>query len=290
MAASSSIRPLYDEALGITGTVYERRQFKSNWITASAMNSMLNDCDAKNQYCVISFKVPNNDWAGVTAGKYDSDLDIAMNVARQRAKPFAFAVHHEPEGDGTPTVWGAMQEYLVQYLSPVSDKMAFTTIGNGWWWGPNGGKPDSYIAQFYPQSLLNKMNQYNGIVAGDFYDAHPKADGTFGANADRTSQKLQGFVNWAKAKGVKNLGVGEFGTATGPELTNSWRIIQDNRDMFGYANYFNSLANSDFDWRLIPDSYPIYSPSNSLDLGGTPVSEARLNAFKAALAESAIPR
>ena len=65
--------------------------------------------------------------------------------------------------------------------------------------------------------------------------------------------------------------------------------MHDNRDIWGYANYFNSLANSSADWRLIPDSFPITDPSNPLDQGGTPTTEARLNAFKAALAESANP-
>lgn len=289
-AASGSIRPLYDEALGITGTVYERRSFSSGWITASKMNSMLDECDANNQYCVISFKVPGTDWAGVAAGNYDADLDIAKSVAQSRTKPFAFGVHHEPQGDGLAEDWAAMQEYLVQYLSPVNDKMAFTTIGNGFWWGPNFGKTDAYIATYYPQSLINKMNQYNGVIAADFYDAKPDASGNYNANADRTSMKLQEFVTWARAKGVKSIGAGEFGTTTGTELTASWNVMHDNRDIFGYANYFNSLANSQWDWRLIPSDYPIYETGNPLDEGGSATSQARLDAFKAAVIQSATPQ
>ncbi|MBC7581603.1 hypothetical protein H7097_01910 [Aeromicrobium sp.] len=289
MAASTSIRPLYNEALGITGTVYERRQFDPGWITAAKMNNMLDDCDANNQYCVISFKVPGTDWAGVAAGNYDADLNIAKSVAQSRAKPFAFAVHHEPQGDGVAADWAAMQEYLVQYLSPVNNKMAFTTIANGFWWGPNHGKTDAYIATYYPQSLLNKMNQYRGVIAADFYDTYPYPNGTYGATDDRTSIKMQSFVDWAKAKGVNSLGVGEFGVSSAPEMTNSWNVIHTNRDMFGYANYFNSLANSVYDWRLIPSNYPIYDTGNPLDQGGSPTSQAILNGFKAALAESVTP-
>lgn len=289
MAASKSIRPRYDEAQTIIGQTYERRLFEPEWVSANAINSMLNSCDSANQYCVISFKAPNNDWAAVAAGTYDDDLDDVMDVARSRAKPFAFGIHHEPQGDGAAADWAAMQEHLVEYLAPVNDKMAFTTIANGFWWGPNQGNGDEYIATYYPQSLINKMNQYKGIIAADFYDAKPRANGTFASNADRTSMKLQGFVDWARAKGVNNLGVGEFGTATGPELTASWNVINSNKDLMGYANYFNSLANSDFDWRLIPSNYPIYAPENELDQGGSAESQARLDAFKAALIESSTP-
>ncbi len=290
MAASQSLRPTYSEALQITGKVYERRIFSPNWITANTMRNMLDDCDAQGQYCVISFKVPNTNWAGVPKGQYDADLDVAMSVARSRTKPFAFGVHHEPSGDGIAEEWAAMQEYLVEYFAPINNIMAFTTIANGFWWGPNGGKTDAFIATYYPQSLLNKMNQYKGIVAADFYDAQPLADGTYKANADRTSMKMQGFTDWAKARGVKSLGAGEFGTTSGGELTKSWKVAFDNRDMWAYANYFNSLANSVSDWRLIPDSYPAYNTSVGYDQGGTPITEARLNAFKAAVIESATPK
>src|SRR5690349_20728985 len=57
MAASESFSPKYAEALQITGKVFERRQFTPNWITTSNMNGMLDECQANNQYCVISFKV-----------------------------------------------------------------------------------------------------------------------------------------------------------------------------------------------------------------------------------------
>ena len=178
----------------------------------------------------------------------------------------------------------------MQYLAPVNDKIAITTIGNGFWWGPNNGKTEAYIATYYPQSLLNKMNQYKGIVAADFYDAFPDANGNYKATADRTSMKLQEFTDWARAKGVKNVGAGAFDTQAGPELTKSWRVMQDNRDIWGYSNYFNSLANSTWDWRLIPSNYPIYAPTNPLDEGGSAVSQARLDAFKAAITESSVPR
>lgn len=290
MAASESLRPQYNEALQLTGKVYERRIFSPNWITAATMKGMLDDCDLNNQYCVISFKAPNNNWSGVANGQYNAELDLAMSIARSRTKPFAFGVHHEPQNDGIAEQWAAMQEYLVQYLSPVNNIMAFTTIANGFWWGPNNGKTEAYIATYYPQTLLNKMNQYKGIVAADFYDSFPDASGNYKLTADRTSLKLTEFTRWARAKGVKSVGAGEFGTTSGPELTKSWRVIHDNRDVWSYANYFNSLANSVWDWRLIPTNYPVYSPSNPLDKGGTDVSQARLDAFKAAATESATPR
>ncbi|HXH04848.1 MAG TPA: CARDB domain-containing protein [Candidatus Nitrosotenuis sp.] len=279
--------PKYAEALQITGPVYERRIFKPSWITASAMTGMLDECAAKGQYCVISFKVPNNDWAGVNAGKYDQGLEIAKTVARNTSKPFAFGIHHEPTGDGVAREWAAMQEYLVTYLSPVNDKMAFTTIANGFLWGPNRDEPDSVLSSYYPDSLISKMNQYKGIMAADFYDTEPLADGTYKARADRTSMKIQGFVDWARRKGVKAIGAGEFGTTTGAELTNSWKVMKANSDFFVYANYFNSPANSRWDWRLLLDSYPVTMPNDPNDRGGTPESEARLRAFQAAVRESA---
>lgn len=293
-AASEFKRPQYSEALQITGPVYERRIFKEAWSSNSGLTSTLttalNECDAQNQYCVVSFKAPGDNWRAVADGQYNSAFDAVMNVARNRTKPFAFGVHHEPQNDGLAQDWAAMQEHLVTYLSPVKDKMAFTTIANGFWWGPNNGQSEAYIATYYPQSLLEKMNQHNGIVAADFYDAEPDAAGVYKRTADRTSMKIQGFNDWARRKGVKAVGAGEFGTTTADELTKSWRVMHDNRDIWGYANYFNSLANSRWDWRLIPLGYPVTDPDNPLDKGGTVETQARLDAFKAAVTESATPQ
>jgi hypothetical protein len=284
-SASDTLRPTYDEAIKMTGPVYMRRLY-SKWYSAKALNKMLDKCDSRKQYCVVSFKVPGNNWKGVAAGEYNKDLDDLIKTALARPRSFALAVHHEPQGDGPAKDWEAMQEYLVQYLAPAHAKLTFTTIANGWWWNPHYGKDAAYIATYYSPSLIAKMNKYGGIMAADFYDAQTDVNGQYKGKADRLSVKLKAYTEWARAKGVHSIGAGEFGASTGSELTAGWNVMYKNADLWRYASYFNSLANSDFDWRLVPTGYPAYNASVSIDRGGTLNMGSRLQAFKAALKQS----
>lgn len=302
MAASQGQRPDDTEALTIVGgVIYERRIFTGGNPSTSALNSMLAACDAMNAYPVTSFKI--GDWAGVAAGNYDSQLNLIRGVAIQRRTagpggtpmPFACGIHHEPAGDGNLSDWAAMQMYCSDYFAgikngvytaanDVSDIMAWQAIGNGFWWGPKN-YDDVSIKAAYPDALVAKFKQNRSLLMADFYDPQPPNNDPYSykATADRTSKKIASFISWARSKNCGAVGCGEFGTTTPEEMYNSWDVMRTNRDIWAISNYFNSFNNSRWDWRLIPDSYPAYNGTNSkglTDVGGTPLTEAQLVAFR----------
>jgi hypothetical protein len=260
------------------------------WITKASIDKWANWAEAEGVYPVISFKVPGNDWAGVASGRYNSDLDLLISTltARKAAgrAPVCVAVHHEPSGDGDLTVWARMQEFLSNRFAPSTDVFCFSTISNGYDWGPkNGGKGE--VEAMYPRSLIDTMNRNRHIIGCDTYDS---ADATKLDYAlyDRTSLKIIGFIAWARAEGVKLLGLGEFGCHNDLDITRSWKLIQDNKDLFGYACHFNSGQNSRADWRMTPNGYPPDPAVTSyVDKGGSAASAARLAAGKQMFTASA---
>jgi len=277
----------WEQAVSLLGTAGPnasvRRAFVSGWITKASVDKWADWAESQGVYPVISFKVPGNNWAGVAAGTYDADLDVlcATLDARAVAKraPVCVAVHHEPSGDGDLAVWARMQEYLSNRFAPWRDVFCFTTISNGYDWGPRlGGKGE--VATMYPPSLIAALNRNRHILACDTYDsADPtKLDYT---RYDRTSLKIAGFIAWARANGVQRLGLGEFGCHDAIDMQRCWTLISDNRDLFGYACYFNSGQNSRADWRLIPAVYaPDPAVTSYTDLGGSIASANRLSVGK----------
>jgi hypothetical protein len=283
----------WEQAVALLGTSGQhacvRRTFVSGWINKADIDKWADWAESQGVYPVLSFKVPGNDWAGVPTGKYDADLDLLCatleaRAAAQRA-PVCVAVHHEPSGDGDLAVWARMQEYLSNRFAPWNDVFCFTTISNGYDWGPRlGGKGE--VAKQYPPSLIAALNRNRHILACDTYDsADPsKLDYTL---YDRTSLKMAGFVAWARANGVQRLGIGEFGCHDAIDMQKCWTIIKDNRDLFGYACHFNSGQNSRADWRMIPATYaPDPAVTSYVDNGGSIASANRLSVGKQIFAAS----
>lgn len=309
MAASGSQRPTEDEALSILGgVIYERRIFTQSNPSTAALNNMLAECDSMNAYPVTSFKI--GDWAGVAAGNFDSQLNLIRNIAIQRRTagpggtpmPFACGIHHEPDGDGVLSEWADMQIYCSNYFAgikngqytaanDVTDIMAWQAIANGHWWGPKN-RDNTKINAGFPASLVTVFRQNKSLLLADFYDPNPPGDNAanpYPANADRTSKKIQSFIDWARSNNCGAIGCGEFSTTTSDELQRSWKVMRDNRDIWVVSNYFNSFANSRWDWRLIPNGYPAYNGTNSkglTDIGGTTLTEAQLLAFRVMRNES----
>lgn len=140
----------------------------------------------------------------------------------------------------------------------------------------------------------------------DFYDPDPKnktdpADPlrneppfTFNTGADRTSRKMQSFIDDMRARNALVIGCGETSAVTPEELQLVWQTMRDNRDIWAVGSYFNSFNNSRWDWRLIPRSYPAQNPDQFnadgtlrlRDHGGSTTSEAKLAVWQAALDES----
>ena len=315
--SSGQFVPTWDEARAIINRpVYERRVFDGGIITSSGLNSMLAETDAAGVFPLVTFK--EADWAGVAAGTYNSRLDIVRAKAISRrlssggnGKPFLFGLHHEPNGDGTPlSDWALMQIYCSNYFAgwvndvytaanDVTDIMCWFSIANGFKWGPRN--PDeAFIAEVYPQLLVDTYRQNRSVLGNDFYDPVTGATTNppiFTDSDDRTSEKVQAFVDWARASNSGALCCGEWSATTPEEHLAVWKVFRDNRDIFGVANCYNSIAGgSRWDWRLIPDSYPVTHGGalpdypGGVEIGGTPQTEANLGAYRTIVDESILPQ
>ena len=272
----------YPEAVTYVGTPYVRRSFgQSGWITASKINAWINECNLDSTYPWISFKVPSNNWAGVVNGQYDSGLDIILERAAARSEKWMFTVHHEPSGDGSLSVWAEMQEYISNYVASASDKVCYTPIINGFFWGPRQYDAAS-IAAAVPQSLITALNTNGHILASDCYDSGDPAWLSY-TQYDRTSLKMSGFIDWCRANGVQNVGFGEWGCHTGEDLRRCWNLCATNSDIVNMSVYFNSGANSRANWLLVPDAFDF----TGTDRDGSAESELRMDYFISALAASA---
>lgn len=286
----------YATAVTYTGAPYARRSFGGgNWITANAINSWIDECEADSIYPWISFKVPGNDWAGVVNGQYDSGLNIILERAAARSETWMFTVHHEPSGDGpigdpannradqlaNLELWGDMQTYVSNYVASASDKVCFAPIMNGFPWGPKNYDAAA-IAAAYPQSLIDTINANGHILTCDTYDSADNTKLSY-TSYDRTSLKMSGFFDWCRANGVQSAGIGEWGCHTGEDVRRCWNLCATNSDLVGISVYFNSGANSRANWLLVPDAFD--TADNTLD--GTAESELRMDYFILALAASA---
>lgn len=319
MNASTSSRPQEAEAKTIIGgDIYVNRYFSSSEVTTTWLNNKLAATDAAGEYGVLSCKINGEAWDQVVAGNKDSVLNVIRDVAitrRSQGKPaFAFTFHHEPDGDGpigNPAssnadrlanleLWAQMQMYCSDYLAgikggsynaanDVSDMVAWCAIANGHWWGSKFPKPDR-IAAAYPAELYTKFETNKSILMADFYDAAPPNGdrdnpGGYPADADRTSVKIDGFINWGDSYGgTVAMGCGEFGTTQDTEMQAVFDLVMSRRDVWAITLYFNNFANSIWDWRLILDSYPAYNGTNSkglLDEGGSAMTELQLIKFRA---------
>jgi hypothetical protein len=181
-----------------------------------------------------------------------------------------------------------MQEYLSNRFAAYNDIFCFSTISNGFDWGPHrGGQGDT--ARTYPRSLIDALNRNKHILGCDTYDSYDATKLDY-AQYDRTSLKIAGFLEWARANGVRRVGLGEFGCHDDLDLEKCWALINQNRDLFAYANHFNSGQNSRADWRMIPLGYaPDPAVSSYTDKGGSAASERRLTAGKRMFAATPTP-
>lgn len=100
----------------------DRRYYNSTQ-TASCITAT-----KKNQAAGIitwsTFKVPNDDWAGAVAGKYDAWFTDLMAKLKALDYETWVDVHHEPEGDGDLTAWRGMQDRYSRMV-PAGSKIKF---------------------------------------------------------------------------------------------------------------------------------------------------------------------
>lgn len=191
----------------------------------------------------------------------------------------------------------------------VSDTVAWAAIMNGFVWGPSrGNRDDQAINAAMPPELVAVFRDSGDIVMADFYDSNPPNYDTAVTNwknggkptsgplwqailtaldypqpkatADRTYRKLQSFTDWADSLNSGPIGAGEFCTVDLPGLTEVRNFLMSRLDKWVIANYFNSGANSRYEWRMLMENYPAYNSGTNTDgvpdMGGNRVTEQRL--------------
>jgi hypothetical protein len=115
---------------------------------------------------IISTKTGGYTWKQVASGAADKDLQTLVNNLNAIPGPKFIAVHHEPNGDGTPADWSAMQLHALPILKKANN-VTVGVIGNGWWWSSkSNGLSDAQIAQWIPKSVI----AISDVIGGDTYE------------------------------------------------------------------------------------------------------------------------
>jgi hypothetical protein len=246
--------------LAETGGVDARRIFGDLASPSGAISTATSEV-AAGRMPIVSFKVPNNDWAGVAAGSYDAQLrDVTARLAALPGQVFV-TLHHEPSGDGTPAAYAAMLTHALPILGSPANVNA-GPIANGFWWSNgNQGLSDAEIAQWLPTRVL----AVSEIVAADTYQG-----GTTVKPGENAGVKIANMSRWAGRVGVSRLGIGEYNGLNAAAISAAGNaVLSDPR--FRFAAAFNSNVNNraDVNWQLTGD---------------------RLDAFKTTVAQSRAAR
>lgn len=92
---------------------------------------------------LISTKVPGT-WAEVAAGSYDDWLVERIKALATVDGPVWLVIHHEPQGDGSPSDWVLMQQHAHQLIEQYSSNIALVGILNGWDFQDKHGDPEAF--------------------------------------------------------------------------------------------------------------------------------------------------
>lgn len=204
---------------------------------------------------VISFKVPETDWAGAGAGRYD---ELLRYVTRELAAPGGrvfVTLHHEPAGDGTPDDYASMMRHALPILGAAANVDAGPIL-NGFWWSSTGqGLSDAEIARWLPADVLAESE----VVAADTYQT------VFGERTvELADTKILNFSAWARRVGVERLGIAEYNGSSAGALAAAGRAV---------------LADPRMQFALVYNSNLEGPPGRQLVLSGP-----RLEAFRQTLA------
>ncbi|MEJ7598646.1 MAG: hypothetical protein WKG01_12120 [Kofleriaceae bacterium] len=246
----------WNDRLAETGAVYARRIFGQ--LASFESSVRLADSElAANRMPILSFKIPDDDWAGAANGRYDAQLHRLADALDALPGRVFVTLHHEPTGDGTAASYAAMQRHVLPILRAPSNVLAGVIV-NGFWWSAQGqGYTDAEIAAWLPPDVLSLSE----VVASDTYQGGTTADP--GENA---GVKIARMSAWATRVGVTQLGIGEYNGLDAASITAAGdAVLADPRYVF--AACFNSNENNrpGVDWQL---------------------TGARLEAFKATVARS----
>lgn len=241
----------WDTRLSETGPVGARRLFDT-LVSPSKLDLAASEL-AAGRMPILSYKIPNNDWTGLAAGKYDGALwSLTGSLGGLGGQVFA-CLHHEPQGDGTPAAYAAMQRHGLPILGTPANVLV-GPIANGFWWSSmSQGLTDAEIAAWLPADVLALCD----VVAADCYQS-----GTPTAPGEDGGMKMTNLSAWAGRVGVTRLGAGEYNGFTAAAITNAGNAALDGG--FAFANVFNSDRNTSYNLVLTGD---------------------RLDAFKATLSD-----
>jgi hypothetical protein len=250
----------WSNRLSETGSLDARRIFGDLSSPTSAINLATSEV-AAGRFPIVSFKVPSNDWAGVAAGKYDTQLRAVTTKLAALKGPSFVTLHHEPTGDGTPADYSAMLAHALPILGAPANVSAGPIVNGFWWSNGSQGLTDAEIAQWLPTSVL----RVSEVVAADTYQG-----GTTAKPGENAGVKIANMSKWAARVGVAHLGIGEYNGLDGPSITAAGNaVLADPR--FSFAAAFDSNVNNraGVSWQLTGD---------------------RLTAFKATIAKSRAAR
>lgn len=330
----TELKPNWTEARSIIGSEIQylraHREFNSGNLTTSWVNSTLTWNESRGLYPLLSGKYSNTTWATIL-----SSHQADWNSLREKAKaqrtagpggaplPFAVGFNHEPDGDGSLTDWSVghiqMSNFFAGWTTngdgtkgtytaanDVRDILCWYCCPNGHWWGPKNVKNDR-IAAACPPLLVQTFKENSHVIAPDLYDPNPgndlgatdpaRFDGpfTFPTNADRTSKKILAFAEWSDAVDSGPIGCCEISAVDAAGLQDAFDVIFSYRHKWGWASYFNSASGSRWDWRLIPNGYPVQNPDvyksgvlTLRDFGGKPMHAAKVAVFKQVLSDSVL--
>ena len=230
--------------LSEVGGVDARRIFSTLGSPSGALNLAKTEVAAGREP-ILSFKVPNNDWAGVGTGKYDTQLKSITDQLAALPGPVFVTLHHEPVGDGTATDYAAMMRHALPILGAPANVDAGPIV-NGFWWSNGGqGMTDAEIAQWLPADVLAKAE----VVAADTYQG-----GTTTNPGENAAVKIRNMSAWATRVGVTRLGLGEYNGLSATDITAAGNaVLADPR--YSFASIFNSSVNNrdGVNWVLTSD-------------------------------------
>jgi hypothetical protein len=196
--------------------------------------------------------VPNNDWAGVAAGSYDTWLLDRIKALATVNGPVWFCLHHEPSGDGAPADWIAMQQHARKLIDANSTNIVLVGILNGW---------DFLQANAHPEVWNMPVGTGVQIMGFDSYNPWSPTDGKPWKPADQVLSPGATIESW----GYPTL-IAEYGVRTDPN--NPGKAAQWMKDAQAYAvahnfvamSYFNSSVQSpDGTWALDGERLTAYS-------------------------------
>lgn len=191
---------------------------------------------------LISTKVPAS-WAEVAAGQQDAWLIERVEALAAVDGPVWLTLHHEPQADGPPADWVAMQQHAREIIDAHSSNIALVGILNGSSFLLPGRDPDAYNMPVGSGVHVMGFDSYNPWS--------PQNDREWSPAAKVLSPALV-----IKSWGYPVL-VGEYGVRTDPEqpgrarrwLASGYQFALTH-DLVGMS-YFHSSANSpDGSWAL----------------------------------------